>query len=34
MRERASMAGGKFNIKTSPGKGTEINVEINLDYFK
>jgi PAS domain S-box-containing protein len=30
MRERASIAGGKFTLRTSPGSGTRIRIEISI----
>ena len=33
MRERAELVGGKFRIKSETGKGTEVQVEINLDIY-
>lgn len=33
MKERINILQGKFNIKTKPGKGTEIHVEIPLDVY-
>ena len=33
MRERAELVGGKFRIKSEPGKGTEVQVEMNLDIY-
>ncbi len=33
MRERAELVGGKFQIESEPGKGTEVLVEINLDIY-
>jgi signal transduction histidine kinase len=33
MRERAELVGGKIEIKSSPGQGTELLLEINLDFF-
>ncbi|MGH2574854.1 MAG: response regulator [Ignavibacteria bacterium] len=33
MRERAELVGGKFQIQSSPGKGTEVIVEINLEIY-
>lgn len=33
MKERAELVGGKIEIISSPGKGTELLLEINLDFF-
>jgi signal transduction histidine kinase len=33
MKERAELVGGKVEIKSSPGEGTELLLEINLDFF-
>jgi signal transduction histidine kinase len=33
MRERAELVGGKLNINSALGKGTEVIVEINLDNY-
>ena len=33
MKERAELVGGKIEIKSSPGLGTELLLEINLDFF-
>ncbi|HEY3252123.1 MAG TPA: response regulator [Ignavibacteria bacterium] len=33
MRERAELVGGKVEIKSRPGQGTELLLEINLDFF-
>jgi signal transduction histidine kinase len=30
MRERAAMLGGKFTLRTSPGNGTRIRIEIPI----
>ena len=30
MRERAAMLGGNFSVRTSPGKGTKISIEIPI----
>lgn len=34
MKERAELVGGKVEIISNPGKGTELLLEINLDFFK
>lgn len=33
MKERAELIGGKAEINSSPGTGTELLLEINLDFF-
>jgi len=33
MKERAELVGGKIEIISSPGQGTEILLEVNLDFF-
>jgi signal transduction histidine kinase len=33
MKERAELIGGKVEINSSPGNGTELLLEINLDFF-
>jgi signal transduction histidine kinase len=33
MKERAELIGGKVEILSSPGQGTELLLEINLDFF-
>jgi len=33
MRERAELIGGKVEIKSEPGEGTEVQLEVNLDFF-
>ncbi|MCC7159292.1 MAG: hypothetical protein IT281_07120, partial [Ignavibacteria bacterium] len=33
MKERAELIGGKVEIISSPGQGTELLLEINLDFF-
>jgi len=33
MKERAELVGGRFEINSEPGKGTELLLEINLDFF-
>jgi two-component system sensor histidine kinase DegS len=33
MRERAELVGGKIDIQSSPGSGTELLLEVNLDFF-
>lgn len=33
MKERAELVGGKVDIKSKPGSGTELLLEINLDFF-
>jgi PAS domain S-box-containing protein len=33
MRERASIAGGKFNLRTAPGSGTRIRIEISIKEY-
>ncbi len=33
MKERAELIGGKVEIVSSPGQGTELMLEINLDFF-
>ena len=33
MRERAELIGGKLDIKSAPGEGTEMLMEVNLDFF-
>ncbi len=33
MRERAELVGGKVDIITKPGEGTEMLMEVNLDFF-
>ncbi len=33
MRERASMVGGKFTLRTAPGSGTRIRIEISLREY-
>jgi two-component system sensor histidine kinase UhpB len=33
MKERAELVGGKIDIISNPGQGTEILLEINLDFF-
>lgn len=34
MKERAELVGGNADIITSPNNGTEVFLEVNLDYFK
>ena len=34
IRERAELVGGKVDIISSPGEGTEIVMEVNLDFFQ
>jgi two-component system sensor histidine kinase UhpB len=34
MKERAELVGGKVEILSTPGQGTELLLEINLDFFK
>jgi signal transduction histidine kinase len=34
MKERAELVGGKIEILSSVGHGTEILLEINLDFFQ
>jgi signal transduction histidine kinase len=31
MRERASLLGGTFQLRSRPGKGTRIRIEIPID---
>jgi signal transduction histidine kinase len=33
MRERASIAGGKFSLRTAPGSGTRIRIEISIKEY-
>jgi signal transduction histidine kinase len=33
MKERAELVGGKVEINSNPGQGTELLLEINLDFF-
>ncbi|MCX7878175.1 MAG: response regulator [Ignavibacteria bacterium] len=33
MKERAELVGGKVEIDSQPGGGTEVSLEINLDFF-
>jgi two-component system sensor histidine kinase DegS len=33
MKERAELIGGKVEILSSPGQGTELLLEINLNFF-
>jgi signal transduction histidine kinase len=33
MKERAELVGGRIEINSEPGKGTELLLEINLDFF-
>jgi PAS domain S-box-containing protein len=33
MRERASIAGGKFTLRTAPGSGTRIRIEISIKEY-
>jgi signal transduction histidine kinase len=33
MKERAELVGGKIEIISSPGQGTELLLEVNLDFF-
>lgn len=33
MRERAELVGGIFQIRSKPGKGTTVEIEINLDIY-
>lgn len=33
MKERSELVGGKTEIISSPGEGTEIIIEVNLDFF-
>ncbi len=33
MKERAELVGGKLEIITKPGEGTEMLMEVNLDFF-
>lgn len=34
MKERAELVGGKVEILSTPGQGTEVLLEINLDFFQ
>jgi PAS domain S-box-containing protein len=33
MRERAAMVGGKFSLRTAPGRGTRIRIEISIREY-